>query len=67
MKGKIFTVVEKSEAWEMTGKASMSTKRVDTDKTHGTGEPMVRSRWVARDFRNPSDKDSPARPRRLRL
>ena len=57
MKGKIFKVVKKSEAWEMTGKAPMSTKWVDTDKTHGTGEPMVRSRWVARDFRDPSDKD----------
>ena len=35
----------------------MSTKWVGTDKTHGTEEPMVRSRWVARDFRYPSDKD----------
>ena len=42
----------------MTGKAPMSMKLVDTDKTHGTGEPMVRSRWVARDLRDPSDKDT---------
>jgi hypothetical protein len=52
MKGNIYKVVKKSEAWEVTGKAPISTKWVDTDKTHGTGEPMVRSRWVARDFKN---------------
>ena len=57
MKGKIFKVVKKSEAWEMTGKAPMSTKWVDTDKAQGTGEPIVRSRWVARNFRDPNDKD----------
>ena len=57
MKGNIFKVVKKSEAWEMTEKAPMSTKWLATDKTHGTGEPMVRSRWVARDFRDPSVKD----------
>ena len=57
MKGKIFKVVKKSEAWEVTGKAPISTKCVDTDKTHGTGTPLVRSRWVARDFQNPHEKD----------
>ena len=40
----------------MTGKAPISTRWVDTDKTHGIGEPMVRSRWVARDFKDAHDK-----------
>jgi hypothetical protein len=57
MKGKIFKVVKKEEAWRVTGKAPISTKWVDTDKTHGTGEPLVRSRWVARDFKDPKGKD----------
>jgi hypothetical protein len=57
MKNKIFKVVKKEEAWRVTGKAPISTKWVDTDKTHGTGEPMVRSRWVARDFKDPKEKD----------
>jgi hypothetical protein len=57
MKGKIFKVVKREEAWRVTGKPPISTKWVDTDKTHGTGEPMVRSRWVARDFKDPKEKD----------
>ena len=57
MKSKIFKVVKKEEAWRVTGKAPISTKWVDTDKTHGTGVPMVRSRWVARDFKDPKEKD----------
>ena len=46
MKGKIFKVVKKSEAWRITGKAPLSTKWVDTDKTHGIGVPVIRSRWL---------------------
>jgi hypothetical protein len=57
MKGKIFKVVKREEAWRITGRAPISTKWVDTDKTHGTGEPMIRSRWVARDFKDPKEKD----------
>jgi hypothetical protein len=57
MKGKIFKVVKREEAWRVTGKAPISTKWVDTDKTHGAGKPMVRSRWVARDFKDPKEKD----------
>ena len=57
MKGKIFKVVKKSEAWRITGKAPISTKWVDTDKTHGIGVPVIRSRWVARDFKDPKEKD----------
>ena len=57
MKGKIFKVVEKEEAWKVIGKAPISTKFVDTDKTHGTKEAMVRSRWVARDFKDHKEKD----------
>jgi hypothetical protein len=57
MKGKIFKVVKRAEAWKVTGKAPISTKWVDTDKTHGMGDPLVRSRWVARDFKDPKEKD----------
>ena len=57
LKGKIFKVVNKSEAWRIAGKAPISTKWADTEKTHGIGEPMIRSRWVARDFKDPKEKD----------
>ena len=57
MKGKIFKVVKKSEAWRITGKAPISTKWVDTDKTHGIGVPVIRSRWMARDIKDPKEKD----------
>ena len=53
MKGKIFKVVKKSEAWRITGKAPISTKWVDTDKTHGIGVPVIRSEWVSMDFKVP--------------
>jgi hypothetical protein len=58
MKNNIFKVVKKEEASRVTGKAPISTKWVDTGKTHGTGEPMVSSRGVARDFKDTKDKDS---------
>ena len=57
MKGKIFKLVKKSEAWRITGKAPISTKWVDTVKTHGNGVPVIRSRWVARDFKDPKEKE----------
>ena len=57
MKGKIFKVVKKTESWAKTGKAPKSTKWVDTDKSHGEGEMLVRSRWVARDFKTRGEKD----------
>lgn len=57
LKGRTFQVVKKSEAWQVTGKAPTSTKWVDTDKSHGQGEMLVRSRWVARDFRTKGEKD----------
>ena len=50
MKGKTFKVVKQSEAYRVTGKGATSTKWVDTDKSHGNGEMLVRSTWVARDF-----------------
>ena len=55
-KGKRFVIVKKSEAWRVTGKAPMSTKWVDTDKSHGKGKLDVRSRWVARDFKTRGEK-----------
>ena len=57
MKGKTFKVVKRSEAYERTGKAPISTKWVDTDKSHGVGEMKVRSRWVARDFKSKGERD----------
>ena len=57
MMKKIFKVVKKSESYRVTGKGPISTKWVDTDKSHGTGEMLVRSRWVARDFKAKGEKD----------
>ena len=57
MKGKVFKVVRKSESYEKTGKAPKSTKWVDTDKSHGQGTVLVRSRWVARDFKTRGGRD----------
>ena len=57
MKSKIFKVVKKSEALRVIGKNPISTKWVDTDKSHGIGEMLVRSRWVARDFKEKGEKD----------
>ena len=57
MMGKIFKVVKKSEAYRVTGKGPISTKWVDTDKSHGNGDMLVRSRWVARDFKAKGEKD----------
>ena len=57
MKGTKFKVVKKSEALEVTGRHPISTKWVDTDKNHGIGDPAVRCRWVARDFKPQGEKD----------
>ena len=57
MMGKTFVVVKKSEAYRVTGTHPISTKWVDTDKNHGNGDLLVRSRWVARDFRARGEKD----------
>ena len=57
MKGKTFKVVKRSEAYTVTGKSPISTRWVDTDKSHGNGEMLVRSRWVARDFKKKGEKD----------
>ena len=51
MKAKTFVVVKTKEAFEVTGKKPISTKWVDTDKSHGQGKMLVRSRLVARDFK----------------
>ena len=46
-----FKVVKRTEAFEKTEKPPISTKWVDTDKSHGVGKMNVTSRWVARDFK----------------
>jgi hypothetical protein len=50
-------IVPKSEAYRVTGRPPISTKWVDVDKSHGMGQPLVRSRWVARDFKEKGEKD----------
>ena len=57
MKGKVFKIVKRQESFERTGKRPVSTKWVDTDKSHGQGEMNVRSRWVARDFKTKGERD----------
>ena len=57
MKGKTFKVVKMSEAYRVTGNGLISTKWVDTDKSHGNGEIFVRSRWVAREFKLKGKQD----------
>jgi hypothetical protein len=57
MKNVKFKVVKKAEAYDKTGRAPLSTKWVDTDKTHGTGKANIRARWVARDFKPRGEKD----------
>ena len=57
MKGRTFVVVKRAEAFKVTGQKPISTKWVDTDKSHGMGEVLVRSRFVARDFKLKGEKD----------
>ena len=58
MKNKIFKIVKRSESLQRTGKPPpLSTKWVDTDKSHGQGKLNVRSRWVARDFKTKGEED----------
>jgi hypothetical protein len=57
MKAKVFKIAKKKECYEKTGKAPKSTKWVDTDKSHGQGKLLVRSRWVARDFKTRGERD----------
>ena len=57
MKYQIFEVVKRKECFEKTGKPPISTRWVDTDKSHGQGEMKVRSRWVARDFKTRGERD----------
>ena len=51
MLGYTFHVVDRSECIEKTGKPPISTRWIDTDKSHGQGVMKVRSRFVARDFK----------------
>ena len=57
MKAKVFKIAKRKECYEKTGKAPKSTKWVDTDKSHGQGVVLVRSRWVARDFKTRGERD----------
>ena len=54
---KKFEIRTEEECWRVTGKGPISTKWVDTDKSHGQGKLDVRSRWVARDFKAKGEKD----------
>jgi hypothetical protein len=52
----VYEEVPINESWSRTGKAPISTKWVDKNQFK-EGVETVRSRWVARDFRNKNDKD----------
>ena len=57
MKNHTFDIVKRKECYERTGKAPISTRWIDTDKSHGQGIMEVRSRFVARDFKKRGEKD----------
>ena len=50
-------VVPVAEACQMTETAPIPTRWVDVDKSHGAREMLVRSRLVARDFRENGEQD----------
>ena len=50
MMGHTFHAVDRAECLAKTGKQPLSTRWIDTDKSHGQGVMKVRSRFVARDF-----------------
>ena len=49
----IWHEMDEEECWRKTGRAPVTVRWVDTNK----GSPVIRSRLVARDFRQPGDKD----------
>ena len=57
MKGHTFEVVKRQECFDRTGKGPISTRWVDTEKSHGQGPMKVRSRFVARDFKRRGERD----------
>ena len=57
MKGHTFVVVKRQECLDRTGKNPISTRWVDTDKSHGQGPMQVRSRFVATDFKRRGERD----------
>ena len=57
MMGHTFDIVKKKECFERTGKAPISTRWIDSDKSHGQGTMKVRSRFVARDFKRQGERD----------
>ena len=57
IKERKFDVRTEEECYRVTGRAPISTKWVDTDKSHGQAKLDVRSRWVARYFRTMGEKD----------
>jgi hypothetical protein len=52
----VYDVVDVQEAWDETGKGPISGKWVDVEK-RDMEKLMVRSRWVARDFKPRGEKD----------
>ena len=57
MNGHTFEVVKRQECLDRTGKNPISTRWVDTDKSHGQGPMKVRSGFVARDFKRRGERD----------
>jgi len=52
----VYKEVEVKECWERTGKGPVTTKWVDVEK-RDMEKLMVRSRWVARDFKGRGEED----------
>ena len=57
MKGHTFVIVKRQECFDRTGRAPISTRWSDTDKSYGQWLMRVRSRFVARDFKRTGEKD----------
>ena len=51
MLGHTFHIVDEAGCHPKTGQSPISTRWIDTDKSHGHGVMKVRSRFVARDLR----------------
>ena len=57
MMGHTFSVVKRYECYLQTGRPPISTRWIDSDKSHGQGAMKVRSRFVARDFKKHGERD----------
>ena len=52
----VYEEADEDDCWKLTGKAPISTRWVDVSKDD-EGKMVIRSRWVARDFKPRGEKD----------